>query len=103
SAEKLAAPRVLSAFGDPLSPGAALSLARQLVRSAAGLRDGDPGETQREALRAHLTNLSLDARDDSFLDALADVSGATTAHADGTTIDPDRLRERSGIALSRWL
>ena len=45
---------VLIARGDPVGAGAALGLARQLVRSAAGLRDGAPAAAQREALRGHL-------------------------------------------------
>ncbi len=49
--------KVLIARGDPVGAGSALGLARQLVRNAAGLREGDPPDIQHAMLRAHLEEL----------------------------------------------
>jgi tetratricopeptide (TPR) repeat protein len=67
---------VLFARSDPMGAGSSLGIVRQLVRSAAGVREGDALATQREALRAHLSKLFVDEALDRGCDMLGELIGA---------------------------
>lgn len=93
--------RVLTASGDPLSPGAALSLARQLVRADAQLRDGALASEQRTALHAYLGSLGIDAGDGSMFSAFCEL--ASIANAEPASFDPELHRDKIGRAIATWL
>lgn len=69
----------LFARGDPMGAGSSLSMVRQLVRSAAGVREGDAIATQHEALRGHLSKLFSGDVLDRASEMLGELIGAPSA------------------------
>ncbi|MBK7400645.1 MAG: protein kinase [Myxococcales bacterium] len=89
----------LVARGDPVGAGSPLGLVRQLVRNAAGLREGDPADAQHESLRRHLeplfTATALD-RTAEMLGELVDAPAATPSPQLRAARDDARI-------LANWL
>ena len=73
------APRVLCARGDPIAPGSSLTLARQLVRSAAGLREGLSESVQRAELAGHVAATCGAAEAQWMTDFLTELLGLPAA------------------------
>jgi tetratricopeptide (TPR) repeat protein len=66
---------ILTARADPVGAGSAFVMARQLVRDAGGLRDGDVAAEQHAQLRAHLDGLRGPACDEGHVARIADFLG----------------------------
>lgn len=99
--------RVLVARADPLSAGSSYGLMRRLIRSAMGLRAGDPAALQQARVRAHLEALVQgDARPqlEEFLCELLDVplTRGGSALLRGARADPEVMREQNRRALAAW-
>jgi tetratricopeptide (TPR) repeat protein len=92
---------ILIARGDPVGAGSAFGLARQLVRHAAQLREGDPTTEQASALRTHLAR----SFDGEQLTRVADFLGElVSAPSAGDGVSPQlRAARNDARIMSEWL
>jgi hypothetical protein len=67
---------VLTGRADPVGAGSAFMLARQLVRQAVGLLEGEPAEEQQARLRAHVAEVCRTKHSARVADFLAELIGA---------------------------
>ncbi|MGZ3453737.1 MAG: serine/threonine-protein kinase [Polyangiales bacterium] len=91
--------KVLIARGDPVGAGSALGLARQLVRNAAGLREGDAPHVQHAMLRAHLEELFTGG----VLARAAEMLGELVAAPPAEPSPQLRAARDDARALASWL
>jgi hypothetical protein len=93
--------RVLSARGDPVAPGSALMLARQLVRHAARAREGVPEAEQRAELASHVLSVCEPTEAGWIVDFLGELLGL--APLDGLPSDRFRVAQNDPRVMGEWL
>jgi hypothetical protein len=91
---------LLFARAEAVGAGSALALTRQLLRSAVGISESDPAETQRAALQSHLAALSSLAERDRTAVFLGELLGITTAAPAGPALSSARADPR---VMADWL
>jgi eukaryotic-like serine/threonine-protein kinase len=87
--------RILIARADPVGAGSSLLLARQLVRQAAGLREGDPAPEQEIRLRAYIAELCATPDSPRIADFLGELVGIRSSGRPGAELRS--AREDAGI------
>ncbi|UQA55411.1 ATP-binding protein [Polyangium aurulentum] len=96
------------ARGDPLGAGSPLGIVSQLVRRAAGLREGEPLATRRDKLRARAERSVGGARAAAILPFLGELAGAPFSDEDDVHLaaarrDPALMGERMASAWDDFL
>ncbi len=92
--------RVLSARADPIGAGSAFMLARQLVREAVGLREGDADADQGRRLRTYATAIVPDGDPGRLADFLGELLGSVGAHAPSPQL---RVARNDPQVMGEWL
>jgi hypothetical protein len=70
---------ILTARAEPVGAGSSFQLVRQLVRQAAGLREGDPVPEQQERLRAHVAAVCSGGDAPRIADFLGELIGVPSS------------------------
>jgi hypothetical protein len=91
---------VFVARADPMGAGSALMIGRQLVRRAAGLRQGDPPARQYARLRAHVAGLCDEAEVTRIAQFLGEMVGAENDDAPSPQLRAARNDPR---IMGEWL
>ena len=92
--------RILIARADPVGAGSSLLLVRQLVRQAAGLREGDPGPEQHTRLRAYVGEVCTTGDSARIADFLGELVGIPASDRSG--VELRSARNDPGI-MAAWL
>jgi hypothetical protein len=100
--------RVLTASADPVGAGSAFAMVRQLVRRAAGLREGDPAPEQHEKLRAYVATACGGADFGRIADFLGELVGAPSPDNPSPQLraarnDPQIMGEWLRRSFGEWL
>jgi tetratricopeptide (TPR) repeat protein len=99
---------ILTARADPVGAGSAFMLARQLVRRAVGLREGDVPEGQQAKMRAHVATVCGATDCDRIADFLGELIGAPpferqTPQLRAARNDPQVMAVWLGRSFGEWL
>ena len=102
------AARVLIARADPVGAGSSLLLVRQLVRQAAGLREGDPAPEQCTRLRAYVGEVCTTADSGRIADFLGELVGIPASDRPGIEVrsarnDPGTMAAWLARSFGEWL
>jgi hypothetical protein len=93
--------RVLGARGDPVAPGSALAIARQLVRQGVRLPEGLPEADQRRQLAAHVQGTCAPSEAPWVTEFLAELIGL--AAAEGVPGERFRAARNDPRIMGDWL
>jgi eukaryotic-like serine/threonine-protein kinase len=99
---------VLTARADPVGAGSAFMLARQLVRHAVGLREGDPAAEQHPKLLGYVTDLCKGSDVLRIADFLGELVGAPSSGHPSPQLrvarnDPQIMGEWLRRSFGEWL
>ncbi len=99
---------VLTARADPVGAGGSFTLARRLVRHAAGLRDGDPLHAQQAALRAHVSGVCRASDAARVAELLGELIGVPSPDAPSAELlaarnDPQMMAVSLTRSFRDWL
>jgi eukaryotic-like serine/threonine-protein kinase len=100
--------RVLMARADPVGAGSAFMMIRQLVRNAAGVREGDPVEEQHGKLREYVAKLGSTEDSGRVADFLGELISAPTSGRPSRELrsarnDPALMAEWLRRSVAEWL
>jgi hypothetical protein len=99
---------ILTARGDPVGAGCAFLLARQLIRQASGLRDGEPAAEQHAKLAAHVASVCAGNDVVRIADFLGQLVGVPPSDRPGPQLrasrdDPQMMAVWLARSFGEWL
>jgi tetratricopeptide (TPR) repeat protein len=100
--------KVLVALADPVGAGSSFMLARQLVRNAAGLREGAPEDEQRSKLRTYVAQVCQGGDFERVADFLGELVGVSPGEQTSPELgfarsDPQIMAAWLGRSFGEWL
>ena len=100
--------RIFRARAEVVSSESPLTIARQLMRSAAGLDDVEPGVEERERFEQYAIDLSRRTGAEALVEFLGELSGVPQPSAPSPILiaarnDPTIMREQKRRAFEEWI